>query len=148
MKQLAVVTLLLWILLLAACSSTDTDRFIRIAQHQLRAHATQPGLANNLFRRVTWDEGDRLVGVLDDTAFPDWARGSYAACVRWEEGFYREIANPEIGPDQPPRIRQTGSANGWILVGEGMRYHVLELTVTFDGQTFEWIRAWDPPESG
>lgn len=147
MKQLAVVVLLFWILLLSACSSTDTSGLIRIGQRQLRAHATQPGVINNLFRRVTWDEGDRPVGVSDDTAFPDWARGSYAVCVRWEESFYREVANPDTGPDQPPRIRQTGLAKGWILVGEGMRYHILELTVTFEGQTFEWIHAWDPPES-
>lgn len=147
MKQFSVAVLLFCILLLIGCSSTNSDKYIRIGQHQLRAHATQPGQTYNLFRRVTWEEGDRLVGVLDDTAFPDWARGLYVACIRWEESFYRDIANPEIGPDQPREIRQTGLAKGWILVGEDMRYHVLELTVTFDGRTFDWIRAWDPPES-
>jgi len=144
-KQPVVVILFFGILLLSACSSTDTSKFVRIGQHQLRAHAMQPGADNNLFRRVTWDEGDRLVGELDDAASPDWARGLYDACVHWEESFYREVANPKTGPGEPQRIRQTGWAEGWILVGESMRYHILELTVLFDGQTFEWIRAWEPP---
>lgn len=146
MKRLTIVTLFFCILLLSACSSSDADKYVRIAQHQLRAHAIQPGLKYNLYRTVTWDEGDRLVGELDDEAFPDWARGAFSACVHWEESFYRDTANREIGPSEPTHIRQTGHAEGWILIGEGMRYHVLELTVTFDGQTFEWIRAWDPPE--
>ena len=144
MKRWTILSLLLC-LLVTACSS-DADKYVRIAQLQLRAHSTQPGLKYNLYRRVTWDEGDRLIGELDDAAFPDWARGAFAACVRWEESFHRDITNPETGPGEPEQIRQTGHAEGWILVGEGMRFHILELTVTFEGQTFEWICAWEPPE--
>ena len=145
MKRLAVASLL-GCLLLAACSSSKTDEYIRIAQHQFRAYSAQPGLEYNLYSLVPWDAGDRLVGELDEEAFPDWARGAFSACVHWEESFHRQAANPQTGPGEPTHIRQTGHAEGWILVGEGMRFHVLELTVTFDGQTFEWIRAWDPPE--
>jgi hypothetical protein len=144
-KRTALAFLLLSVCFLAACSS-GADKYIRIGQDLLRAYAMQPGLEYNLYRRVTWDEGDRVVGTLDDEAFPDWARGAFSACVRWEERFHRDIANPEAGPGEPTQIRQTGHAAGWILVGEDMRYHILELTVTFDGQTFDWIRAWDPPE--
>ena len=144
MKRLA-ITLLLLCLFLSACSSRAND-YIRIAQHQLRAHTSQPGLKHNLYRYVTWDEGDRVVGTLDDAAFPDWARGAFSACVHWEESFHRTITNPETGPGEPTQIRQTGRAEGWILVGENMRYLILELTVTFEGQKIEWISAWDPPE--
>jgi hypothetical protein len=145
-KRQALALVLLLVCFLAACSSSDADESIRIGQDLLRAYATQPGLEYNLYRRVTWDEGDRLVGELDDAAFPDWARGAFSACVRWEESFHRDITNPETGPGEPTHVRQTGHAEGWILVGEDMRYHILELTVTFDGQTFDWIRAWEPPE--
>ncbi len=146
MKRPALALVLLSVWFLAACSSSDADQYIRIGQDLLRAYAMQPGLEYNLYRRVTWDEGDRLVGALDDAAFPDWARGAFSACVRWEESFHRDITNPEAGPGEPTHVRQTGGAEGWILVGEDMRYYILELTVTFDGQTFDWIRAWDPPE--
>ena len=146
MRQPAAAFVLVLAGFLAACSSSETDKYIRIAQLQLRAHSTQPGLEYNLYRTVTWDAGDRLVGELDDASCPDWARGMFSACVRWEESFHRDVTNPEAGPDQPARIRQTGRAQGWILVGEGMRFYVLELTVTFEDQTFEWINAWDPPE--
>ena len=146
MRRLAIALCLLICLLVSACSSSDTDKYLRIAQLQLRAHSTQPGLKYNLYRRVTWDAGDRIVGEVDDDAFPDWARGAFDACVHWEESFHRDAANPDIGPGEPEQIRQTGHAEGWILVGEGIRFHILELTVTFEGQTFDWIRAWDPPE--
>ena len=146
MRRLAIALCLLICLLVSACSSSDTDKYLRIAQLQLRAHSTQPGLKYNLYRRVTWDEGERVVGELDENAFPEWARGAFDACVHWEESFYRDAANPEAGPGEPTHVRETGHAEGWILVGEGMRFHILELTVTFEGQTFDWIRAWDPPE--
>ena len=146
MRRPSAALCLLLCLLLSACSSTDTDKYLRIAQLQLRAHSTQPGLKYNLYRRVLWDEDDRVVGDLDEAAFPEWARGAFVACVHWEESFHRDVANPAAAPGEPERIRQTGHAEGWILVGEGMRFHILELTVTFEGQTFDWIRAWDPPE--
>jgi len=145
-RRPSAVLCLLICLLLSACASTDTGKYIRIAQLQLRAHSTQPGLEYNLYRRILWDEDDRVAEELDEAAFPEWARGAFDACVHWEENFHRDVANPEAGPDEPERIRQTGHAEGWILVGEGMRFHILELTVTFEGQTFDWIRAWDPPE--
>ena len=85
---------------------------------------------------------------LDEEAFPDWARGAVSACIHWEESLHRDITNPDAGPDQPTQLRQVGRAEGWILVGEDMRYHILELTVTFEGQTFEWIRAGEGPGSG
>ena len=144
MKRSTIVSLLAC-LFLAACSSSNVD-YIRIAQHQFRAYTRQPGLEYNLYRLVTWDEGDRLVGEIDEEAFPDWAQGAFSACVHWQESFHRDITNPETGPGLPTHIRQTGHAEGWILVGQGMRYHILELTVTFEGQTFEWISAWDPPD--
>ena len=145
MKRCALALGLAICLFLFACSSSNREKYLRIAQLQLRAYSVQPGVQNNLFRRVTWDEGERVIGELDDSVFPEWARGAFDACIRWEESFHREAANPDAGPGEPSHVRQTGHANGWILVGEGMRFHILELTVTFEGQTFDWIRAWEPP---
>ena len=134
-----VVTVAL-ILGLTACASSESDTAIRVAQQYMRARTIQPGSSNNLYRNVTWDAGDRVVGELDEERFPDWARGMYVACVRWEETFTRAVADDETGVT----TTQHGRADGWILIGDGMYHHILELTVDFDGHHFDWIRAWEP----
>jgi hypothetical protein len=145
--RIAVGLLLLVVLALPACEPPQSKTAIRAAQQYMRAMTVQPGSRNNLYRSVVWDAGDRVVGELDDDRFPDWARPYFVACVRWEETFYREIANPaaQTDPTAPARIRQTGRAQGWILMGEGSRSRILELTVDFDGHHFDWIDNWEAP---
>lgn len=71
MRQRGITALLVCTLLLPACSSSNGD-CIRIAQHQLRAHTRQPEPEYTLYRLVMREKGDRLVGELDETAFPNW----------------------------------------------------------------------------
>ena len=59
-------------------------------------------------RLVPWDAGDRLVGELDEEAFPDWARGAFSACIHWEERFHRDITNPDAGLDRSTQLGQVG----------------------------------------
>jgi len=71
----AFVLLLIW--LLVGCPS-DVDKYIVIRQNLMRPDAAQPRMGNDLFRRVTWDETDRLVEKMDDVAFSNWVRGPFS----------------------------------------------------------------------
>ena len=124
---------------LVACTESPSAQAIRAAQQYMRARAIQPGTENGLYRNVTWDAGNHVVGELDEDRFPDWARGMFIACVHWEETFTRKGTDAETGGT---RI-QHGRAEGWILIGDGLYCHILELTVDFDGHHFDWIRAWE-----
>jgi len=76
---------------------------------------------------------------------PSWADGFAVACVWWEEDFARTL-NKRNDTDVLEQITQTGHAEGWILVGDTpMVYHILEMTIEFEGVVYDWIDAWDPP---
>jgi hypothetical protein len=127
------------LLSLVACTESQSSQAIRAAQQYMRARAIQPGTENGLYRDVIWDAGERVVGELDEERFPDWARGLFIACVHWEEAFTKESSDAVTGE---PRI-QHGHAEGWILIGDGIYHHILELTVDFDSYHFDWIHAWE-----
>ncbi len=105
-----------------ACRWTDHMRFlepdtaIRAAQQLMRAQTTQPGSSNNLYRRVTWDIGDRVVGELHEEPFSDCARDAYVACAHWEETFAKNVTDDETAETRTQHDR----ADGWILIGGGL----------------------------
>ncbi len=134
------------LLALTSCSQTSSDEDIRVGQLYLRSEVTAFGTEASLFRAVQWAGKDSLVGELRNDRIPDWAKGFATACVQWEEDFTRTLTlNSDT--DSPQQIIQTGHADGWILVGDSaMVFHILELTIEFEGVVYEWIDAWDPPE--
>lgn len=140
LRYAAIVAVVSTLTSLTACTESPSSKAIRAAQQYMRARTIQPGIENGLYRSVTWNAGDRVVGELDEERFPDWARGTFIACVHWEESFSRVSTDAATGDSRT----QQGHAEGWILIGEGLYSYILELTVDFDGHHFDWIRAWNP----
>ncbi|MBU1050531.1 hypothetical protein KKG90_10985 [Candidatus Bipolaricaulota bacterium] len=136
------------ILLLAvtACTSSQGSEEIHVGQLYLRSEVRAFGSEEHLFRGVDWIQGERIVGELHNERIPEWAKSFAIACVQWEEEFTRTVTrDSESGT--PQTVIQHGHAEGWILVGDRPgQYHILELTIEFEGTVYHWIDAWDAPE--
>jgi hypothetical protein len=146
MKTRPLIGLLIILLALSACDSSAPSQDIHIGQLYLRSEISVLGFEEQLFRTVDWSEGDAIIGELHNDRIPEWAEGFAITCVQWEEDFTRSfLQNSESEESQ--QIIQHGHAQGWILVGDRPgEFHILELTVEFEGITYDWIDAWDAPE--
>lgn len=139
-------TSLLVVLFLAACSSTGPAQYITASQLLLKNEAEKALQEEIGFWFSEWDEASNVVGESDDERFPEWARDNYAACIHWRGTFQRETINSNRQQGEPLRIIVTGSAEGWILLKASLEWHILELSVEYEDETFLWIDAWDPPQ--
>lgn len=146
MKKRQVIGVLLCLLALSSCDSSNSNDDIHVGQLFLRSEVSRFGFKEELFRTVDWSEGDTIIGELHNDRIPEWAEGLAIACVEWEEDFTRSfLRNSES--EEPQQIIQYGHAQGWILVGDRPNvYHILELAIEFEGITYDWIDAWDAPE--
>ena len=134
------------LLAISSCDSSESNEDIHVGQLYLRSEVAAFGFRNELFRRPDWPEGDRVIGELYDDRIPEWAERFAIACVQWEEDFTRKFTL-NSGSESPQQIVQNGHAEGWILVGDKPHvFHILELTIEFEGIVYEWIDAWDAPE--
>ena len=90
-----------------------------------------------------FDEHSDHVGTEQNDRLPEWAKGSYAACVYWKDGFTSTHINL---PGQNIR----GDAWGWILVNEELETFVVELSYQRDDseEIITLVDRWDSPEEG
>jgi hypothetical protein len=134
------------IISLSACDSSALSQDIHVGQLFLRSEISVFGFEEQLFRTVDWSEGDTIIGELHNDRIPKWAERFAIACVQREEDFTRLfLQNSEF--EERQQIIQHGHAQGWILVGDRPNvFHILELTIEFEGIVYDWIDAWDAPE--
>lgn len=146
MKTRSLIGLLIIFLVLTSCSTSNSNEDIHVGQLYLRSEVTAFGGKQHLFRAVDWSGGDAVIGELDNERIPEWAKGFARSCVHWEDDFTRSLLqNSESAESQT--IVQHGHAQGWILIGERPNvFYILELTVEFEGITYDWIDAWEAPE--
>lgn len=146
MKKRQVIGVLLCLLALSSCDSANLSDDIHVGQLYLRSEVAVFGFTEQLFRRVDWPEGDRIIGELHNDRIPEWAEAFAVACVQWEEAFTRSFTRNSES-EVPQQIVQHGHAEGWILVGDRPNvFHILELTIEFEDVVYDWIDAWDAPE--
>jgi hypothetical protein len=146
MRTRPLIGLLIILPALSACDSPNPSQDIYVGQLFLRSEVAVFGFTEQLFRAVDWSEGDTIIGELRNDRIPEWAEGFAIACVQWEEAFTRSFVQ-NSGSEERQQIIQQGHAQGWILVGDRPNvFHILELTIEFEGITYDWIDAWDAPE--
>lgn len=77
-------------------------------------------------------------GTSQDDRIPEWAEGSYSACVYWEDRFKAFNRNGDS---------QRGKAWGWVLVDSELQAQVMELSYQLNGsdEVVTLVDRWDAP---
>ena len=92
-----------------------------------------------LINGATISAEDRLSPpIRDDDRFPEWARGTYDACIYWEDAYtMRTVQGP----------MRKGVVQAWILVANDLSQHILEMSLVSDetGERLKMIDQWDGP---